>query len=401
MNRESLGAALQPSRREFLKQSTAAGAALSFGALPTGSFANTIPGEPANASTLPSHSRVSPKRILILGGTGFIGPPEVRYAQERGHSLTLFNRGVTNPGLFPDVEQLRGDRAGNLDALKGREWDVVIDNAATPPEWVRDAAQLLQDDVGQYVFISTLSVYKRPLQIGTDETGAIYSPEDLATARAAGDDPYGPNKAQAERETEKYFPGRATIIRPGLIVGPDDPSDRFTYWPVRMDRGGEVLAPGDGSLPVQVIDVRDLTRFIVDTAEQGRIGIYNATGPRKPYSMMEFLHGIRAVTASELSITWVPVRFLLDQGVQPWSELPIWRSQGSEAVLAVSVERAMAAGLRLRPLADTARDTLEWWKSLPSERTQSPVAGLSAERERNVLAAWRASPASRGGTSEE
>jgi 2'-hydroxyisoflavone reductase len=168
-----------------------------------------------------------------------------------------------------------------------------------------------------------------------------------------------------------------------------------------MDRGGDVLAPGDGNLPVQVIDVRDLTRFIVDTAEHGRTGIYNATGPRKPYAMMEFLHGVRAVTASEVSLTWVPVRFLLDQGVQPWSELPIWRSQGSEAVLAVSVERAFAAGLRVRPLADTARDTLEWWKSLPAERTQSPIAGLSAERESEVLAAWRASPAGRRGSLEE
>jgi 2'-hydroxyisoflavone reductase len=352
-----------------------------------------VPEETVAASPLRSSSSANPKRILVLGGTGFIGPPEVRYARERGHSLTLFNRGVTNPSLFPDVEHLRGDRAGNLDALKGREWDVVIDNHATLPEWVRDAAELLKDHVGQYVFISTLSAYKRPLDVGADERAAIYTPEDLAAARAAGDEPYGPNKAQAEREAEGQLPGRTTIVRPGLIVGPDDPSDRFTYWPVRMDRGGEVLAPGDGSLPVQVIDVRDLTRFIVDLAEHGVVGVYNATGPRKPYMMIEFLHGIRAVTASEVSLTWVPVDFLLDQGVQPWSELPIWRSQGSESVLAVNVDRAHAAGLRVRPLADTARDTLEWWRTLPPERTGAPVAGLSPERERQVLAAWHASPA--------
>ncbi len=332
----------------------------------------------------------APRRILILGGTGFIGPPEVRHALERGHEVTLFNRGVTNPDLFADVEQLRGDRNGDLDILRGRQWDVVIDNHATLPSWVRDAATLLSDQVGHYVFISTLSVYKDPVHAGTDEYGSVYTVEDWERAVAAGESPYGANKAQAEREAQRAFPDRCTVIRPGLIVGPGDPSDRFTYWPVRIDRGGEVLAPGDGSSAVQVVDVRDLTRFIVHVAEQASAGVMNATGPRTPYSMAEFLHGIRAVTSAEVQLTWVAAPFLLERGVRPWSDLPVWRQGPSEGVLAVDVERAFARGLSIRPLAETARDTLEWWRTLPEERRSAPEAGLDAAREREVLAAWHA-----------
>ena len=373
-------------RRDFLRLSAAAGVA--FG-LPR------VAGDRAGDSETPlppgpgvGSSAARAKRILILGGTGFIGPPEVRYALERGHALTLFNRGRTNPGLFPGVEQLRGDRDGDLRALLGREWDVVIDNHATLPKWVRDSAGLLTNQAEHYVFISTLSVYKSPVHPGTNEQGVVYTAEDLELALAAGGSAYGANKAQAEREVEHSFPGRATIIRPGLIVGPGDPSDRFTYWPVRMHRGGEVLAPGDGSLAVQVIDVRDLTAFIVHMAEQATAGVFNATGPRTPYSMAEFLYGIRAVTAAEVSIAWVPTEFLLEQGIQPWSELTVWRRPSTEGVLAVRVERAIAAGLTYRPLADTAKDTLEWWHGLPATRRETPVAGLAPERERAVLAAW-------------
>lgn len=380
-------------RREFLRRSALAGVGLGVigcdadGATTARSSASNRDGPADTEDVLPS---AAPKRILILGGTGFIGPHEVNYARARGHTLTLFNRGETNPELFSDVEQLRGDRNDDLEALRGREWDVVIDNHATLPGWVERSAEVLKDQVEQYVFISTISVYKSPILPGTDEsTGEVFSPDDLEAALASGGSTYGPNKAQAEREAEQAFPGRTTIIRPGLIVGPGDPTDRFTYWPLRVDRGGEILAPGDGSAPVQVIDVRDLTRFIVGTAEAGTYGIYNATGPRTPYSMAGFLHGIRAVTGGEVEFVWVPADFLLEAGVSPWSEMTVWFPPGpTEGLLAVSVERAVEAGLTFRPLADTTRDTLQWFRSLPAERQAEPMAGVPAELEREVLEAW-------------
>lgn len=331
-----------------------------------------------------------PLRILILGGTGFIGPHQVRYAVARGHKVTLFNRGRTNPGLFPDVEQLEGDRNGKLDALKGRDWDAVIDNPATLPRWVRDAGQLLKDHAKQYMFISTVSVYSDTSKPGMDETGPLSVTNDPDAAKVSNEN-YGALKALAEKEAEKAFPGRATIIRPGLIVGPGDNTDRFTYWPVRIDAGGEVLAPGAQDDPVQFIDARDLGEWCIRLVEQGDAGIYNALGPKAPLSIAEMLYGIRAITSADIRFTWVDEPFLTARKVSAWTDMPVWvPGQGETAGFArLSNERAVAKGLTFRPLADTAQATLADYRA--RAKTGSKLqAGLSREREAEVLAAWHA-----------
>ncbi len=341
-----------------------------------------------------------PLRILVLGGTGFIGPHEVRYALARGHKVTVFNRGKTHAGELPaGVEQLIGDRNGQLDALKGRQWDVVIDNPTMLPKWVHDAAQILQGNVGRYIFISTISVYDNVSKPGLDETapvakytGADAMKETRDTVIASHLALYGPLKALSEKEVEKWFPGKALIIRPGLIVGPGDESDRFTYWPVRIDRGGEVLVPGDPSDPVQIIDARDLAEWTIRMAEQGTIGTFNAVGPDHPLTMGGMLDGIKtALAATGAKFTWVPAKFLDEQKVSPWSDIPVWIPPASEdgGTGAMSNARAVAKGLTFRPLTETARDTLTWFKSLPKERQEKLKAGLTKEREAEVLAAWK------------
>src|SRR5216117_3133513 len=272
---------MKTTRREFIKLSAAAG----------GAFALTT-----RSTTLLAEKSVKPLRILILGGTGFIGPYEVRYAVSRGHKVTTFNRGKTHPGESPDeVEQLIGDRNGQLDALKNRQWDVVIDNPTTLPAWVRDAAQILKGNVERYVFISTISVYGE-VKIGPDETaptekyeGADPYKETLEAMKASGYKTYGPLKALSEKEAEKWFPGKTLTIRPGLIVGPRDGTDRFTYWPVRVDRGGEVLAPGNGNDPTQFVDGRDLARFIVRLCQDRTFGLFHVVGPAHTLTMRELL----------------------------------------------------------------------------------------------------------------
>lgn len=342
-----------------------------------------------------------PLKILILGGTGFIGPPEVKYALARGHKVTVFNRGKTHPRELPDgVEQLIGDRNGQLDALRNRKWDVVIDNPTMLPKWVRDAAKILQGNVQRYIFISTISVYDNVSKSGVDETAPV--------AKYAGVDPmketrdtvigshfalYGPLKALSEKEVEKWFPGKSLIIRPGLIVGPGDESDRFTYWTVRIDRGGEILAPGDPSDPVQIIDARDLAEWIIRMAEQGTTGTYNATGPDTRLTTGRMLDGIKtALEAKSAKFTWVPAKFLEEHKVSPWSDMPVWIPPDSEdgGTGAVSNARAVGKGLAFRPLVVTARDTLAWFKSQPKARQEKLKAGLSPAREAEVLKAWHA-----------
>jgi len=328
-------------------------------------------------------------RILVLGGTGFIGPHQVAFALDRGHTVTLFNRGRTAPELFPDVEQLRGDRAaGDLGELGGaREWDVVMDNAATDPRWVREAAQLLKDRAGQYIFISTQSVYTSRAEIGMDETAPVGRP-DLPREEWTG---YGPSKALAEEEAQRAFPGRATIVRPSLIVGPGDETDRWTYWPVRVHRGGNVVVPGTPRDPMQFIDARDLSEWLVRLAENGTAGVFNAVGPEAPLTSAEMFYGLRAVTSTPVSFTWVDADFLREMGVRAWSDMPAWQvPRGATAGFArMSNARALEAGLTFRPLADTGRDTLEWFLGQPPERRERLRAGLSPERERWLLAAWR------------
>jgi 2'-hydroxyisoflavone reductase len=354
--------------------------------------------ETRQASEPPAGKADKPMHILILGGTGFTGPHQVRYALARGHKVTVFNRGKTHPGELPkEVEQLIGDRNGQLDALKGRKWDVVIDNPTTLPVWVRDAAQILKGNVDRYVFISTISVYSDTTKPGRDEntalakyTGADAMKETLATLRASNLGLYGPLKVLSEQEAEKWFPGKALIIRPGLIVGPGDPTDRFTYWPVRIDRGGEILAPGDPSDPVQFIDARDLAEWTIRMVEQGATGIYNATGPRSLLTVAEMLYGIKAVTTSDAHFTWVDADFLEAQKVAPWGDMPVWvPPRGDEAGFTqISIKRALEKGLTFRPLAVTARDTLDWFRTLPADRQAKLGAGIAPQRETEVLAAW-------------
>jgi 2'-hydroxyisoflavone reductase len=377
---------MSPSRRDFLKTSASVTGALGIGLIPIGAIGQS--GTPPS----PAQQR-APRalRILILGGTGFIGPHQVRYARERGHTVTLFNRGRTNPGLFPGVEQLRGDRAtGDYASLSGREWDVVIDNPTTIPRWVRQAGEVLKGHARQYVFISTISVYAANDTPGADETAAVATttePESEDARRF-----YGPLKALSEKEAEKAFPGAATVIRPGLIVGPGDNSDRFTYWPVRIARGGEVLAPGDPTDPVQIVDARDLAEFTIRCCENGTMGIYNVTGPQSPLTMAEMLGGIRAVMATDAHLTWVDADFLQAQQVRPWSHMPVWvPPRGDSAGFAArSIRRALDKGLTFRPLADTVRATLEFYEAQPEQRKAELRAGLDAAREREVLTAWHA-----------
>ncbi|MEN3369033.1 MAG: hypothetical protein V7609_1176 [Verrucomicrobiota bacterium] len=369
-------------RRHFIKVSAAAGSAFGLGLFPEARAAGEKP---------------KPLRILILGGTGFTGPFQVRYALERGHKVTVFNRGKTHPGETPkEVEQLIGDRNGQLDALKNRQWDVVIDNPTMLPAWVRDVAQVLKGNVDRYVFISTISVFADTSKAGIEEsaplakyTGADPYKETRDTVIASKFALYGPLKALSEQEAEKWFPKQTLVIRPGLIVGPRDETDRFSYWPVRIDRGGEVLAPGNPSDPVQFIDGRDLAEWVIRMVEGRNTGIYNATGPDTAFGVGAMLEGIKVANKSNANFTWVNADFLEAQKVAPWSDMPVWvPPRGEEGGMGrISIKWALGKGLTFRPLAETARDTLVWFKSQPPER-QKLKAGISAEREAEVLAAW-------------
>jgi 2'-hydroxyisoflavone reductase len=374
-------------RRDFLKLGGLGATALAVGS-----------SWPASSGAFSSAGRAGgPLRILILGGTGFTGPHQVRYALERGHQVTLFNRGRRSIDWPAEVEELQGDRdTGDLEALRGRRWDVCIDNPTSVPSWVRDIAQVLSGRVNHYVYISSLSALADNSQPGRTEqaalvqyTGADVMQETMASLRADMS-LFGPLKAACEAEAERRFPAISTIIRPGLIVGPGDASDRFTYWPVRLARGGEVLAPGDGSDPVQIIDARDLAEWTIRMVEARAFGIFNAPGPDYELSMEAMLYGIRAVTTNGARLTWVPAEFLARHEVRPWADMPTWLpGTGDTAGFSrVSNARAVAAGLTFRALATTAADTMEWFRSEPAERRAELRAGLSAEREKAVLSAW-------------
>jgi 2'-hydroxyisoflavone reductase len=361
-------------RRDFLKTTALAVGAVGIGTTPLSALAS------------PSPSRAL--RILILGGTGFIGPHMVRYARDRGHTLTLFNRGRTAPEMFRDLEQLRGDRAASdLESLRGREWDVVFDNASSNPTWTRESAQLLKESAGQYIFISTQSTYTSRAEIGMDETAPVGRP-DLPREEWRG---YGPNKVLCEEESERAFPGRATIVRPSLIVGPGDGTDRWTYWVARTHRGGRMAVPGTPQDPMQFIDARDLCEWVVRLAENGTMGIFNGVGPGSPLTSAEMFYGIRAVTSSPGAFEWIPADFLEEMGIRPWSDMPAWfPPRGDRAGFArMSNAKAVAAGLTFRPLAVTAAETLEWFLSLPAERQAKLRSGMTPGREEALLAAWR------------
>jgi len=376
-----------PTRRDLLKFGALAAAAA---ALPTGALAA------AGALPVPRASR--PLRILILGGTGFTGPFQVQYALARGHKVTLFNRGKRPSPEWPgEVEQLFGDRnTGDLSALEGRTWDVCIDNPTSLPFWVRDAGKVLKGRVGHYIFISTISVYADGSRAGITEDaplapykGRDAMAETLETLRADMENLYGPLKALSEAEAHRQFGQRVTIVRPGYIVGPRDETDRFTYWPLRVADGGEILVPGDGQDPIQVIDARDLAEWVVRLAESGTCGTFNAVGPNYPLTMGAALHGCQAVTGSAMTLTHVSPEFLDEHQVQ----LPIWvwRKSGPYAGYGqVSNARAVAAGLTYRPFATTVADLLAWYRSLPAERQAGPRAGISRGREAELLRLWHA-----------
>lgn len=385
------------SRREFLAASAAAGIGLGLGGRPEdageGRARPAPSGDGAPARQVARTER--PMRILFLGGTGFLGPAQVEYAMARGHTVTLFNRGRTGPDLFPGVEALIGDRAApDYSALEGREWDAVIDNSASIATWVRDSTSVLKDSVGRYLYVSSISAHTDNGTLGQTEDGPVFSRaqyEEAMASGASGGAGYGANKAEAERITHETFGDRGLVVRPGLIVGPGDRSDRFTYWPVRIDRGGEVVAPGDGTDLVQIVDVRDLARFMVDLVEQGASGTYNATGPKAKLDMAGLLYGVRAITSADVTITWVPAEVLREHDVGGWIEMPVWVYPGPDTAgfSAWDCSKAIAAGLTFRPLADTARDTLAWWKARPEdERTLR--TGLAPEKEAAILADWHA-----------
>ncbi|MBT8398541.1 MAG: NAD-dependent epimerase/dehydratase family protein [Gemmatimonadetes bacterium] len=382
-------------RREFLAGSALAGLGVGLGSFSTigcGGGQGNAEGEP-NAEAGGISPAENPLRILILGGTAFLGPAQVDYALARGHEVTLFNRGRTNPHLFPDVEKLIGDRAEpDYSALEGHEWDAVIDNSANVASWLDDATQVLQDRAGRYLFVSSISAHSDNSTVGQTEDGPVFSEEDYNDAVASGAGlgaAFGPNKAQAERLTFRAFGDRGIVVRPGLIVGPMDNSGRFTYWPVRIDRGGEVLAPGDGNDLTQIVDVRDLSKFMVHLVEQEQSGTFNATGPESPMTMAEMLAGIRSVTSTPVTITWVHADFLREHEVGGWMEMPCWVYPSPETAgfSAYDCTKAINAGLAFRPLAETARDTLAWWKSLPEEQ-QALRTGIDPEKEANILRVW-------------
>lgn len=363
-------------RREFVKVSAAASGAL---VLPDMLRA----GKPSRA-----HGRAI--NVLILGGTGFIGPHLVRAVLAAGHTPTLFNRGRTEPRMFPEqyagLESLTGDRDGDISALRGRRWDAVIDDSGYTPQQVRATATLLRDSVGFYLFTSTRGVYT-DFTVHMDEDAPL-GPRGIPEGEWTG---YGPLKVLAEREVQRAFLGRYAIVRPSIITGPGDTTDRFTYWYVRVDRGGDVLAPGAPSDPLQYIDVRDLVDFYVGVIEGSVSGVFNAEAPASPLSSAEFLYGLRALTAAPVSFSWVDWDFLEAHGLRGGQELPSWRAPVGDDLNYGRMDnrRAIAAGMTFRPLAVTAGDTLTWWKSLPAARRDALRGGPSPEKEREVLSAWR------------
>lgn len=360
---------------------------------------------PAPGDDAPAPAK--PLDILILGGTGLTGPHQVRYALARGHRITIFNRGRKQPEWPGEVQQLLGDRDKNdyasiaAEIEKGRRWDICIDNPSSVPAWIRDAAKVVKGRVGGYMMISSLSAYADNTTPGQDETAALATfegdplKETMATLRADMNK-YAGLKAATEAETLKHFGKQATIVRPGLIVGPGDETDRFSYWPLRLRRGGEVLCPGDGRDPVKFIDSRDLGEWMIHLAESKTRGAFNAIGPDYTLEMAALLHGIRASTTEGATLTFVPADFLEAQQVSPWGDMPAWvpRTGDTAGFHTRSNAKAIAAGLSFRSIADTVEATLAWFDAQPEERRKAgPRSGIKPEREAQVLAAWKAKQA--------
>ena len=350
-----------------------------------------VPRSKSSTTTTARAAPPKPKRILILGGTGFVGPHIVAAARAQGHTVTLFNRGKTNPGLFPDIETLIGDRVtGNYESLRGHEWDAVIDTWVMMPKSVHAAASLLRDHVGQYLFLSTISVYKlgrEPL----DESSEKLVPKTVNATKLEGVEDYGGNKYLAERAAEELLPGRATAIRAGVISGPGDPTDRFTYWPLRFARGGEILAPGTPDDRLQFIDVRDLAAFIIKCVEERIVGPYNAVGPDDP-ALGHVLDAVKTATKSDARVTWVDHAFLEQEKAGGWEDFPlaVLKEDEQAGFGHVNAQKAIARGLVFRSPVETARDALAWYQAQPEARRNQKRPGITPEREAELLAKWHA-----------
>jgi len=366
------------SRREFIQWSAAA---------------TTLAATGLELSAAPS-PRPAAKKILILGGTGFLGPATIEIAQAHGHQVTLFNRGKTRPELFPGVEKLQGDRdpkkGAGLKALEGRSWDAVIDNSGYYPRLVGAAATLLAPHSKHYLYISSISAYREPNpENGTEEAPLATMPDPTLEDMGKGYEYYGALKALCEQAAQQAMPGRTTIIRPGYIVGPDDPSGRFTYWPARFDRGGELAVPGAPTDPVQIIDVRDLAAWLVHLVEQGTMGVFNACGPDRRLAWGSLIEACQKAGKADAKPVWIPAEFLLKQeGV----EFPIWAPYlgDTKGFSTWRNDRAIKAGLRFRPTDQTVKDTLAWFKTQEKlEKSRSKLAGPSAEQEAKLITAWR------------
>ena len=324
-------------------------------------------------------------RVLVLGGTLFLGRHVVEAALARGDEVTVFNRGRTNPGLFSEVEHLVGDRdAGDLDALRGRDWDAVVDTSARVPRWVRDTAGLVAETDAHYTFVSSISVYRDLSEVGVREDAAVHTLADESVEEITDAETYGALKALCERALEEELPGRGLSVRAGLIVGPHDNTGRFTYWVHRIARGGEVLAPEPRDQPVQFVHARDLADWILASADRRLTGVFNATGPDTPLTLGELLDHCREISHEKVAFTWVDERVLVERGVEEWSDLPLWLAPGvkteNAGLMSVDISRALAEGLRFRALRETLLDTLAG-----AEPTAG--AGLTPERERELLAA--------------
>ena len=314
----------------------------------------------------------------------------VREALRRGHEVSLFNRGRTNSELFPDLKLFKGDRNSGLQSLEGGKWDVVVDNSGYVPRQVADSARLLSSVVSHYLYVSTLSVYAvSPAPI--TEASPLATMEDESGEEVTGET-YGPMKALCEQRVMAMLgTDRTTVLRPTYICGPGDRTDRYTYWPVRTMRGGEMLWPGTPTDDIQIIDVRDFANFTVDCLEQKIVGTFNTVTPMRSFKMGDLLQDSMAVTGADMTPVWVDKEFISENEVAEGGGLPIWEHpEGEYAALSlVDGSRAVAAGLKNRPTKETARDTLRWWKNLPADRSDKLRAGLSADKEAELLRLWR------------
>jgi len=348
----------------------------------------------ATIATLPISSLLSAStkklNILVLGGTGFLGPHTVNAAIKQGHTVTLFNRGKTNPEMFSELEKIKGDRnSDDVKKLTGRKWDAVIDTSAYYPRSVNLAMEVLKENVEQYLFVSTISVYAGWNKVGMDESAAVGTINDPTIEKITGET-YGPLKALCEQAAEKHMPGKVSIIRPGLIVGPRDKTDRFTYWPVRIKKGGKVLAPGDGNDFIQFIDVRDLGEWMIHCLEHQITGTYNAQSNGGEVTIKKLLDTCVKELNPKAELVWVPNEFLQQQEVAAWQEMPTWIPPEGEYLGSgqMSSKKAYANGLKERPLDVIVKDCYQWFTTLPVERQAKLRAGISEEKEAKVLKAW-------------